>query len=185
MLIFASKVHLSTWYTTDLPSGWTIALSENGWTNDKLGYHWLTEIFDPYTRNRKVGRYRLLILNGHSSHITPEFDQYCLNHDIIPLCMPPHSSYLLQPLDVGCFATLKRSYGRLMEDYIRLSIHHVNKLDFITAYPTAHAEALTASNIHSGFAATGLVLFDPSQVLSKLQIHATPPGSPHGSTSSI
>ena len=72
-----------------------------------------------------------------------------------------------------------------MEDYIRLGIHHVNKLDFITAYPTARAEALTASNIHSGFAATGLVPFDPSQVLSKLQIHTTPPGSPHGSTSSI
>ena len=39
MLIFAGKVHLSTWYTTDLPSGWTIVLSENRWTNDKLRYH--------------------------------------------------------------------------------------------------------------------------------------------------
>jgi len=39
MLIFASKVYLSTWYTTNLPSRWTIALSKNGWTNDKLRYH--------------------------------------------------------------------------------------------------------------------------------------------------
>ena len=76
--------------------------------------------------------------------------------------MPPHLSYLLQPLDVSCFATLKRLYGHLMEDYIRLGIHHVNKLDFITAYPTTYAEALTASNIHSGFTAIGLVPFDPS-----------------------
>ena len=57
MLIFAGKVYISTWYTIDLPSGWTIALSENGWTNDKLGYHWLTEIFNPYTRTHTVGRY--------------------------------------------------------------------------------------------------------------------------------
>ena len=162
MLFRSGKVYLSTWYITNLPSKWTIVLSKNGWTNDKLGYHWLTEIFDPYTRNRKVGRYRLLILDGHSSYITPEFNQYCLNYDIIPLYMPPYSSHLLQPLDISCFATLKWSYGCLIEDYIRLSIYYVNKLDFITAYPTAHAEALTASNIYSGFIATGLVLFNPS-----------------------
>ena len=168
MLIFTSKVYLSTQYITNLPSRWTIALSENRQTNNKLGYYQLTEIFDPYTRDRKVGRYRLLILNGHSSYITPEFDQYCLNHDIVPLYMPPHLSHLLQPLNVGCFITLKQLYSRLIEDYIRLSIHHVNKLDFITAYPTARAEALTASNIYSGFAAIGLVPFNPSQVLLKL-----------------
>ena len=57
ILIFASKVYLSTQYTTNLPFGQTIALSENGWTNNKLRYHWLTEIFNPYTRNRTVGRY--------------------------------------------------------------------------------------------------------------------------------
>ena len=49
-----------------------------------------------------------------------------------------------------------------MEDYIWLGIYHVNKLDFITVYPTAYAEVLTASNIYSGFAVIGLVLFDPS-----------------------
>ena len=72
-----------------------------------------------------------------------------------------------------------------MEDYIRLGIHYITKLDFITAYPTARTEALTASNIYSGFAATGLVPFDPSQVLLKLQIQITPPRLPHGSISSI
>ncbi|OCK99566.1 uncharacterized protein K441DRAFT_539457, partial [Cenococcum geophilum 1.58] len=68
---------------------------------------------------------------------------------IIPLYMPPYLSYLLQPLDVSCFATLKY-------------IYYITKLDFITAYLTAYIEALTASNIYSGFAAIGLVLFDPS-----------------------
>jgi len=49
-----------------------------------------------------------------------------------------------------------------MEDYIRLSIHYITKLDFITVYPTTYIEALTASNIYSGFIVIGLVLFDPS-----------------------
>ena len=76
--------------------------------------------------------------------------------------MPPHLSYLLQPLDVSYFTTLKWLYGRLIEDYIRLGIYHINKLDFITAYPTTRAEALTASNIYSGFTVTGLVPFNSS-----------------------
>jgi len=36
MIIFAGKVHQSTWYQ-DLPHDWTIGLSDNGWTNDELG----------------------------------------------------------------------------------------------------------------------------------------------------
>ena len=162
ILIFASKVYLSTQYITNLPSGQTIALSENRWINNKLGYYQLIEIFNPYICNCKVGRYRLLILNGHSSYIISEFNQYCLNYNIIPLYMPPYSSYLLQPLDISCFITLKRLYSRLIEDYIRLSIYYINKLDFITVYLTAYTEALTASNIYSGFAVIGLVLFNPS-----------------------
>ncbi|KAG4428553.1 hypothetical protein IFR05_015964, partial [Cadophora sp. M221] len=43
------KVHISTWYSNDLPRDWVIALSEKGWTNDQLGLLWLTTVFEPYT----------------------------------------------------------------------------------------------------------------------------------------
>jgi len=58
----------------------------------------------------------LLILDGHGSHLTPQFDQLCNQNNIVPICMPAHSFHLLQPLDVGCFAVLKRTYGRLVEE---------------------------------------------------------------------
>jgi len=38
----------------------------------------------------------LLVLDGHGSHFTAEFDRYCSNNSIVVLCMPPHSSHLLQ-----------------------------------------------------------------------------------------
>jgi hypothetical protein len=38
MLIFAGKVHISTWYqNAEIPRDWVIALSDNSWTNDDLG----------------------------------------------------------------------------------------------------------------------------------------------------
>jgi hypothetical protein len=37
MIIFAGKVHQSIWYQ-DIPPDWVIGLSENGWTNNELGF---------------------------------------------------------------------------------------------------------------------------------------------------
>src|SRR5437016_14167990 len=68
--------------------------------NDALELLWVKEVFDKHTKNCTIGQYRLLILNGHSSHITSEFNHYCLENSIVVLYMPPHSSYLLQPLDI-------------------------------------------------------------------------------------
>jgi hypothetical protein len=125
-------------------------------------------VFYSHTKDRTKGVYRLLILDGHGSHVTPEFDLFCKDHCIITLCMPPHSSHLLQPLDVSCFAGLKRSYGRQIKDLMRVRVSHINKSDFLSTYLTARTEALTSNTIRSRFAATGLVPYDPERVLSKL-----------------
>ena len=47
--------------------------------------------------------------------------------------MPAHSSYKLQPLDIGCFAPLKKAYGGLIEQKARLGINHINKINFLEA----------------------------------------------------
>jgi hypothetical protein len=83
---------------------------ENGWTNNALGLEWLKH-FDAHTKARQVGGYQLLILDGHESHLNQDFKDYCLEHKILTLCMPPHSSHILQPLDVVCFSPLKRKYS--------------------------------------------------------------------------
>ena len=181
MVIFEGKVHISTWYTDILPRDWTIALSDKGWTDDSLGLAWLIDVFEKHTKDRTKGVYRLLILDGHGSHSTPEFDQFCTEHSIITLCMPPHSSHLLQPLDVSCFAVLKRSYGRQIEGYIRAGLNHIDKPDFLTAYVSARNESITIDTVRNGFTATGLVPFNPERVLSKLNTQLrtpTPPTAP-------
>jgi hypothetical protein len=59
-----------------------------------------------------VGSRRLLILDGHESHKSLAFQDLCEQNRIITLCMPPHASHILQPLDVGCFAPLKQAYKK-------------------------------------------------------------------------
>jgi hypothetical protein len=124
-----------------------------------------------------VGRYRLLVLDGHGSYINPEFNQYYIEHSIIVLCMPAYLSHLLQPLDVGCFTVLKRSYRRLVEQKMSLGVNHINKQEFIPLYQQARSEVLHKRNIQSGFVATGLVPHNLERVLSILHapIHTLSP----------
>jgi DDE superfamily endonuclease/Tc5 transposase-like DNA-binding protein len=172
-LIFKGKLRQHSWYT-DIPKEWTIEVSDKGWTNDELGYIWLTTVFDRYTKSCKVGSYRLLILDGHGSHVTLQFDQYCKDNLIIVLCMPPHSSHLLQPLDVGCFAPLKKYYGQGVLNIIRTGINHIDKDDFLSIYQVARAQTFTVKNIKSAFTAAGIFPFDPQRVLDQLHVELRP-----------
>ena len=111
-----------------------------------------------------------MILNGYGSHLTPQFNEICEQNKVIPICMPAYLSYLLQPLDMGCFAVLKRLYGRMVETKMRNGINHIDKLDFLKVYPLARIEAFKSETIKNSFLATGLVPFKPERVISKLNI---------------
>lgn len=133
-----------------------------------------------------TGAKRLLILDGHSSHLTAEFDDFCKQNAIICLCMPAHASQLLQPLDVGVFGPLKSAYGKLLEQRMVAGNNHIDKEDFLSLYPDARAEAFTSAKICSGFAGAGLKPLDQERVLSKLTFQPRTPTPPlaEGSISS-
>ena len=174
-LIFASKYHLSAWYEeAEIPRDWAIAVSDNGWTTNEIGFEWLKH-FIRHTDGKLVGARRLLILDGHESHQSLEFQELCKENNIYTLCMPPHSSHLLQPLDVGCFSPLKRAYSREVESLIRHHINHITKLEFLPAFKAAFNRAFTLVNICSAFRGAGLVPLQPDAVLSKLDVQLRTP----------
>lgn len=174
-IIFEGKVHQSTWYRTGIPPNWVIGVSENGWTNNELGFKWLTEVFDKHSHGRAVGKYRLLLLDGHGSHFTPEFDDFCKKNSIIWLCYPPHSTHLLQALDFGCFSALKNSYGRLVQEKVELGTFHIDKTDFLVLYHQAHRITFTEKTIKNAFEAVGIVPYNPQKVLSRLNVRTPSP----------
>ncbi|KAL2019064.1 hypothetical protein VTK56DRAFT_10095 [Thermocarpiscus australiensis] len=146
-IVLAAQYHLANWYTEcNLPADWRIATTENGWTTNAVGLDWIKH-FDFHTAPRTKGKNRLLILNGHESHHSTEFELYCQQNNIITLCMPLHSSYKLQPLDVSCFRPLKQLYGRQIKDLIRAHINYVSKLEFLYSFCEAFFASITEKNI--------------------------------------
>ena len=108
-----------------------------------------------------MGIYRLLILDGYKSYYLTVFEIFYQEHNIITLCMPPYSSYILQPLDIGCFSLLKKVYGKQIEGLMRGGQTHITKEDFFPAFQVAFQESMTISNVQGGFRGTGIIPFDP------------------------
>jgi hypothetical protein len=95
-IIVAGKNHLASWYqNSGFPPDWVIAVSENGWTTNERGMDWIRH-FEKHTRARTVGGYRLFFLDGHESHHSDEFEEYCKENNIITLCIAP--SFISSPL---------------------------------------------------------------------------------------
>jgi hypothetical protein len=168
MIIWKGKHLNSGFISEDTPKDWSFAVSENGWTSNTLGLEWLIQVFERKTREKAAGARRLLIADGHGSHIRADFIAYCMEHDIDLLILPPHCSHILQPLDVGVFAAFKRACAAEADDTFRLSTQRINRSEWLKMFQRARKKAMSQENILSGWRGAGLVPSNPIKVLDRL-----------------
>lgn len=169
-IICKGRTHISAWYEeTDIPSNWKISVSENGRTNNELGLVWLKH-FDAYTKTRQVTGYSLLIMDGYESHLNQHFKAYCLENKILTLCMPSHSSHILQPLNVVCFTPIKHKYSERNRGLARNRLFHISKENFLPAFKDTFFDVFTEENCRKDFEATAIVRTDARTVIDRLDI---------------
>src|SRR5271154_1723554 len=112
----------------------------------------------------------------HDSHITGDFIAFCIDNNILLMILPPHSSHLTQPLDVGVFGPLKKHMSAEIEPLMRTGITRVQKVEWLTAFVAAHAKAVSAKNVLGGFRGTGIHPFLSTKVLRR--VASSPPPEP-------
>lgn len=173
LLIFKAKYTNTGLILATTPPNWRFSTSNSGWTSDSHGYEWLTTVFEPETR-REDGKRRLLILDGHGSHLTARFIAFCQSKAIDLLVLQPHTSDLTQPLDVGIFSPLKRALSSRIDALFRLDSGRIPRIEWTTAYIEARKQAFTSANILSSFRGSGISPLSPITILSKLPM-PTPP----------
>jgi hypothetical protein len=76
MIIFASAYHLRKHFNNDMDSDILFARSLTGYSNNKLGLVYLKH-FNWFTELLTKGSYCMLVFDGHSSHVTQPFIDYC------------------------------------------------------------------------------------------------------------
>ena len=84
-------------------------VSDNGWITKELFFEWFKLFVQAISSVRPV----LLILDGHTSHITINTIEYAKANEIHLLCLPLHTSHILKPLDVGVFKSFKSFFSKV------------------------------------------------------------------------
>lgn len=155
----AAKHLYSSWYGKAAIEGTTYAVTENGWMTQNIFDSWFTTFCE-----RVVERPLLIVLDGHSSHLSLSFIKRAMDANVTVVKLPSHTTHLLQPLDKSCFAPLKRSWNKLLIEYQRRNGHRqISKSEFVDQLCVAWKNSLTTSNIQAGFASTGVYPPDPSK----------------------
>jgi len=104
----------------------------------------------------------MLIVVGHIAYPVVE---YGLNHCIVVYCLSPHSTHLMQPLDVACFGPLSKAYRTALQDFIYENPgRSFGKKKFWECLCIARDKALSKDNILSGFEDSGIW---PEEVLDR------------------
>ena len=62
-----------------------------------------------FLRYAPPARPLLILMDGHSSHFTPDFLHKAPNEKIVVMCLPPNSTYRTKPLDKGAFSLPKQA----------------------------------------------------------------------------
>lgn len=168
-VVFPGKNMYNTWMSEDkLDEGQiTYAATENGWMTAKAFHKWFCGNF---IKNCNSKRPILLILDGHSSHISVPIIMDAIKNDITILKLPPHTTHLLQSLDVSTFKSLKSIYNGYVTDWkhqIGNASRALNKATFSQIIARSCRD-LKKDVIMNGFIATGICPFDRNKITSKM-----------------
>lgn len=116
----------------------------------------------------------MLVVDGHNSHFTWDFVHSCMDNQIDIFCLPPHTTHILQPLDVGIFGPLQHHYSQAASDYLHQTDQAITKSNFLPILREARYRTYTKKNVQAAFAATGMHPVSPSVVLDRYGGTAAP-----------
>lgn len=144
------------------PPGTKQFVSDSGYIHSELFLKWLKHFTDAVhpSEDNKI----LLILDNHSAHVSLEIIQYCRDHHIHLLTIPPHSSQRLQPLDRIFFGVLKNAFSKCAE--IWLANHPgrvITQYQVAEIFGQAYLSSVTLQNAVERFSSCCIEPYNPGK----------------------
>ncbi|THX02844.1 hypothetical protein D6D13_08033 [Aureobasidium pullulans] len=173
VIIFKGKSDILNWFPEPVPP-FKYTHSNKAWTNNEIAIYWLDEVFLPQTKPHPWV-HRILVYDGHKSHVSATFELKCKKAKVICMKLPPHTSDVLQPLDLAMFSPLKTKYRSKLK-----ALQHssdgapTKKKDFLKIYHEARIEKINTKSMHKCFETAGLVPWNPESVISRDEVRKRP-----------
>jgi len=119
--------------------------SESGWINSELFVSWFAFFLKSIPPTCNI----LLVQDGHSSHVSIELIEMARENGVCLLCLPAHTSHILQPLDVGVFKSFKSSFNKACGNYVKQNPGRVITTEILASMVgQAFLNAFTPVNRH-------------------------------------
>ena len=133
--------------------------------DEQLFINSFEKVFIPLTAHRLP---TLLIFDGHSSHLTYLIASRETEENISIVLLPPHTTNVLQPLDVGLFRSFKAKLSKVTGALKLLSVtgnyEHIGKTNFTAVFKQAYEESMSLAAIKNGFRRTGIYPYKPDAI---------------------
>jgi len=132
---------------------------------------WLENVFIQGVEARNVKKPVLLLIDGHSTHVTMKASDICLIHGVELYCLLEHASRVIQPLDLRLFSALKRNWKQAVRDFQSEHIgEYVTKTTFAGVFKQAWNASTTLEVAVKVFQEAGLFPLNPAAVTSSMKI---------------
>ena len=157
LFIFSGKrmpVELVKAVHTSFPDA-EVAVSPKGWIDNGIFLEAFEHLIHSLPPISERG-YKLVIYDGHESHIQPEVASLAMQSKVEILTLPPHTSHVLQPLDKRVFGPFKAALKREIDGVADLGIR---KADIPKLCRAAMDQSFKTTNITVAFAAAGISPF--------------------------
>jgi len=162
MLIFKRK-RMSDLLLRGSPPGSIGGCSANGWIDSTLFLQWLEHFIENV--HASPTNKALLIVDGHSSHKSLAAIDMARNHGISMVCLPPHTTHRMQPLDLTFFGPLKKNYNKECDKWMTSNPgRRITTFDQAALFGAAYVKSVSMEKAVKGFESPGLWPFDPDRI---------------------
>ncbi|CAH4033332.1 unnamed protein product [Pieris brassicae] len=124
LIIFKGKHVWSNWISNLAYPGTLYTATSNGWIKSRAFFEYIDKSFIPMIGD--TTQPTLLIYDGHSTHVQIAVIEKALQHNITNIKLPPHTSHILQPLNLAVFKPFKDAWDQEMVKWQRT--HNGQKL---------------------------------------------------------
>jgi len=145
-------------WEAEKPGGCYCRATETGYINKDKLYEYGKAFIRFLKYNNRLGSPHIVLMDGHSSHVynTP-FYELMRENNVYLICIPAHTTHVLQPLDLFPFALFKKFWEWYLDNWnFKNAGQKLPKKKFWDVFWPAWKRGMTKKAIFRAFFDTGL-----------------------------
>lgn len=152
-----------------------VGKSEKGYITMETLYEYLCNSFNDWLNQNEVQRPIIIWTDWHETRNNYYLGKQLQELNIVLYGLPPNTTHIMQPLDVGVFGPLKKNWSQGAKDYEHENPDTlITQINFAKVFLPIYFNCVSTNHIKAGFKKCGICPFDPDAPdYSKLQSAST------------